>query len=301
MLNRLFQIVYLLMEKPQMTAKELADIFEVSERTIYRDMDKLTIAGIPIYTNQGKHGGISILPDYVLDKSVLTTEEKSKIMESLNALNEVSLTDENDSLSKLRSFLGNQYQDWIEIEFSSWGNSREDTDTFEQIKNAILEHLYMEIIYSGNQRGLVKRKIKPLKLCFKDQAWYLYAYCCLRKDYRFFKLKRISQINVSDIHFEPEPVGKVLPEVKHQYYDNLQNYSVTLEISQQMAFRAYEELKNIVVTDRGTLLCNIEVTDINWFIGYVLSYGSHIRILEPFEIKEKVMLEIDKMKHLYID
>ena len=80
MLNRLFQIVYLLMEKPQMTAKELADIFEVSERTIYRDIDKLTIAGIPIYTNQGKYGGISILSDYVLDKAVLTTEEKNKIM-----------------------------------------------------------------------------------------------------------------------------------------------------------------------------------------------------------------------------
>ncbi len=84
------------MEKPQMTARELADIFEVSERTIYRDIDKLTIAGIPIYTNQGKYGGISILPDYVLDKAVLTTEEKDKIMESLNALNEVSFAVDND-------------------------------------------------------------------------------------------------------------------------------------------------------------------------------------------------------------
>lgn len=301
MLNRLFQIVYLLMEKPKMTAKELADIFEVSERTIYRDIDKLTIAGIPIYTNQGKHGGISILPDYVLDKAVLTTEEKNKIMESLNALNEVSPLVNHDSISKLRSFLGNQYQDWIEIEFSSWGNSSEDSVAFEQIKNAILGHFYMEIVYSGNQAGLVERKIKPIKLCFKDQAWYLYAYCCLREDYRFFKLKRISQLDVLDMHFEPQIVGKVLPEVNSKYSDNLQNISVTLEISQEMAFRAYEELRDIVVTDSGTLLCNIEVADINWFISYVLSYGSHIRVLEPLEVKEKVMQEIEKMKHLYTD
>lgn len=299
MLNRLFQIVYLLMEKPQMTAKELADIFEVSERTIYRDIDKLTIAGIPIYTNQGKHGGISILPDFILDKSVLTTEEKNKIIEALNALNEVSLSAEHDSIAKLRSFLGKQYHDWIEIEFSGWGNSKEDAAVFEQIKNAILEHCYMEIIYSGNQEGLVERKIKPLKLCFKEQAWYLYAYCCLREDYRFFKLKRISQLTVLDIHFEPEMVGKVLPEVNAQYSDNLQNIQVTLEISQEMAFRAYEELRNIVVTDSGKLLCHIEVTDINWFIGYVLSYGSYIRVLEPLEIKERVMQEIHKMKNLY--
>lgn len=301
MLNRLFQIVYLLMEKPQMTAKELADIFEVSERTIYRDIDKLTIAGIPIYTNQGKHGGISILPDYVLDRAVLTTEEKNKIMESLSALNEVSLTADDDSISKLRSFLGKQYQDWIEIEFSSWGNSSGDALVFDQIKNAILGHFYMEIIYSGNQEGLVERKIKPIKLCFKEQAWYLYAYCCLRKDYRFFKLKRISQIEVLDVHFEPEIVGKVLPKGNNMYSDSKKNISVTLEISQEMAFRAYEELSNIVVTDKGTLLCNIEVSDINWFTIYVLSYGSHIQVLEPIELKEKVMQEIERMKHLYTD
>ena len=181
------------MEKTQMTAGELAEILEVSERTIYRDIDKLTVAGIPIYTNQGKGGGISILPNYVLDKTVLTTEEKNKIMESLNALEAVSL-DDDDSMSKLRSFLGKQYQDWIEIEFSSWGNSREDAVKFEQIKNAILERYYMKIIYSGNQESMVERKIKPIKLCFKQQAWYLYAYCCLREDYRFFKLRRISSL-----------------------------------------------------------------------------------------------------------
>ena len=299
MLTRLFQIVYLLMEKSQMTAKELADIFEVSERTIYRDIDKLTMAGIPIYTNQGKHGGISILPDYVLDKSVLTTEEKNKIMESLNALHEVSLSVDNDGISKLRSFFGEQYQDWIEIEFSSWRNSKEDGTVFEQIKRAVLEHCYMEIVYSGNQEGLVARKIKLIKLCFKDQAWYLYAYCCLRDDYRFFKLKRISQITILDVHFEPEIVGKVLPEVSKNYSKHGESVQVSLEISQKMAFRAYEELENISVTDGGKLLCNIEVTDIPWFISYVLSYGSYIRVLEPLEIKEKVMQEIEKMKLLY--
>ena len=299
MLNRLFQIVYLLMEKPQMTAKELAGIFEVSERTIYRDIDKLTIAGIPIYTNQGKHGGISILSDFVLDKSVLTTEEKNKIMESLNILNEVSLSDENASISKLRNFFGEQYKDWIEVEFSSWGNSKKDAAVFEQIKGAILEHCYMEIIYSGNQQGLVERKIKPIKLCFKDQAWYLYAYCCLREDYRFFKLKRISQMTVLDSHFEPEMAGKVLPEVNAKYPVNRQSILVTLEISKEMAFRAYEELDDIVVTDNGKLLSKIVVTDIPWFISYVLSYGSHICVLEPVEMRERVKQEIDKMKQLY--
>lgn len=296
MVDRLFQIVYLLMEKPTTTAKELAELFEVSQRTIYRDIDKLTLAGIPVYTNQGKNGGISILPDYVLNRSVLTAEEKGKIMESLNALNEVSPPEDKNFPAKLRSFLGDSGQDWIEIEFSSWGNPVKDAAVFAQIKEAILKHNYMEIVYSGNQGGSVRRKIRPLKLCFKDQAWYLYAYCCLREDYRFFKLKRISEITVSDACFEPEVTGKVLPKLNAQYSASLPLVRVTLEISPEMAFRAYEELPDISVADDDRLLCSLEVTDIDWFLSYVLSYGSHMRIVKPPEIREKVRQEVERMR-----
>ncbi len=299
MVDRLFQIVYILMEKPQITARELAGMFEVSERTIYRDIDKLTLAGIPIYTNQGKNGGISILPNYVLDKTVLTTEEKEKILESLNALNEVTFSGNKESVSKLQSFLGEQYQDWIEIEFSSWSNSEADAERFAQIKDAILKHYYMKITYSGNQGALTERKIKPLKLCFKNQAWYLYAYCCLREDYRFFKLRRMTEIITMDKPFEPELIGKVLPEGNKEYTKDAFIIPVTLEINQDMAFRAYEELSDISVTPDGKLRCVVEVSDIQWFISYVLSYGSHIRILEPLEIKERLIQEMESMRKLY--
>lgn len=300
MVDRLFQIVYLLMEKQQITAKELAQRFEVSERTIYRDLDKLTLAGIPVYTNQGKNGGISLLPDFVLDKTVLTTEEKNKILESLNALNEVTQSQNKQDMSKLQTFLGEHHQDWIEIEFSSWSNRAEDAQLFEQIKQAILAHQYMEISYSGNQRTSTERKIKPYKLCFKDQAWYLYAYCCLRQDYRFFKLKRMSKVRVLDAYFEPEKIGRVLPDADKSYSKNMASTQVTLEISPDMAFRAYEELSDIKVADSGNLVCTIAITDINWFTSYVLSYGSHMQVLEPPEIKHKVMQEIEAMKQRYM-
>lgn len=300
MVDRLFQIVYMLMEKPQMTAKELSEVFEVSERTIYRDVDKLTLAGIPIYTNQGKNGGISILPDYVLNKTVLTKDEKDRILESLNALSEVTFSKDSETMSKLHAFLGEQHQDWIEIAFSSWGNSEEEASLFAKIKDAILGHYFIEILYSGNQGASTKRKVKPLKLCFKDQAWYLYAYCCLREDYRFFKLKRISKLTVMDTHFEPENVGKVLTQSSRDYAQNVKTVRVTLEISQDMAFRAYEELTNLSVTDQGTLVCTMDVTDENWLISYILSYGSHIRVLEPPAIKERVMQEIEKMRTMYL-
>lgn len=300
MVDRLFQIVYLLAEHPQMTAKELAGRFEVSERTIYRDIDKLCAAGIPIYTTPGKNGGISILSDYVLDKAVLTTDEKSKIFQSLNALNELNYNKNDSSIAKLRDFLGNDFQDWLEIDFSGWENGKADANLFEQIKNAILSHHYMNILYSGNQNSLVKRTIKPLKLCFKNQAWYLYAYCCLREDYRFFKLKRISEITTLDTFFEPEPVGRVLPD-KSDTYENNSPIKTIVEISPQMAFRAFEELTDVTVSDNGNLRSAIEVNenDLNWFISYVLSYGSHMRVIEPETLKNEIQQEICKMLKIY--
>lgn len=300
MVSRLFQIVYLLIEKPHMTAKELAERFEVSERTIYRDVNKLAIAGIPVYTNQGKNGGISLLPDYVPDKTVLTIEEKSKILESLNALNEVvGFHGEKDAAAKLQSFFGEEYQDWIEIEFSSWGNHKADAEIFHQIKNAILQHQYLEITYSGNKQVITQRKIKPLKLCFKDQAWYLYAYCCLREDYRFFKLRRIFEIKFLDEHFEKETVGKVLSNRFHTNNRPYASIHVILMIHSQMAFRAYDDLPNITMTENGDLRCEIDVIDLDWFVAYVLSYGPHIYVIEPAEVKERIKQAIDEMGKIY--
>lgn len=298
MVDRLFQIVYTLTHKPRITAKELAEMFEVSERTIYRDIDKLSSAGIPVYTSQGKNGGISILPDYVLDKTVLTTEEKSKIFESLNAVNELDFYKDN-AREKLQNFFGEQYQDWLEIDFSSWGNSKSDEAVFTQIKRAILNHHYIEIVYSGKQEAQTTRTIRPLKLCFKDQDWYLYAFCCLRNDYRFFKLRRISGLTVSDTCFEPENVGKVLADASQKYCSGKSPVTVTLEISQDMAYRAYEELTGLSLMENGNLLCAVEVTDLNWFINYVLSYGSHIYVREPETIKQKVAQEIEEMSKKY--
>ena len=118
MVDRLFQIVYLLMERPVITAEELANLFEVSRRTIYRDVDKLSLAGVPIYSTQGKHGGLSLLPEYVLNKAILTEEEKIRLTASLNALSELGYQDEKNNISKLNDFFGDKFQDWLEVDFN---------------------------------------------------------------------------------------------------------------------------------------------------------------------------------------
>lgn len=116
--NRLFKMLYYILEKEKVTAKELADKFEVSLRTIYRDVDTLCDVGIPLYTTQGKGGGIEILPDFVLDKSLLTNEEKEQILASLQGLENTNKLYESELLKKLSGLFKIKNTNWIEVDFS---------------------------------------------------------------------------------------------------------------------------------------------------------------------------------------
>lgn len=299
MVSRLFQIVYILMDKPYVTAKELSERLDVSERTIYRDLDKLSLAGIPVYTNRGKGGGISLLSDYVIDKMVLTADEKAKIMESLQALSAVGYEDEKQALDKLKNFFGDETQDWIEIDFSDWGENKEESEIFQKLKYSILHFRYIVIQYFGSNMNNTTRRVKPLKLFFRGQAWYLYGYCELRKDYRFFKLRRIREVVIEPEQFKPEKTAKLSELVNNNYGKNQKTIRVTVEIQKEMAFRAYDELSDITEKDDKTLVCVIMVTDIEWFIGYVFSYGTYMKVVQPQEVKDAIKQRISEIGSIY--
>lgn len=185
-INRLFEMVYLLLNKKQMTAKELAEHFEVSTRTIYRDVEALSVAGIPIYMSKGKGGGISLLPEYILNKAVITEAERTDILSSLQAVQAVSVTEAGTALDKLGSLFGAQDIDWIEVDFGLWGDGEKEAGFFELLRNAVLDRKIVQFQYAATESAMKLRTVEPLKLVFKGSNWYLYAYCRLREDYRFF-------------------------------------------------------------------------------------------------------------------
>ena len=147
--SRLFRIVYYLLDKGKCTAPELADKFEVSTRTIYRDLDVISAAGIPIYATQGKGGGISILPEYVMDNALLSDEEKEKIVMALQG---IAVTDEttDDLLSKLGALFQTKAENWIEVDFSDWIKNNPDRDIFNSIKTSIFKKVLIDFSYFGN-------------------------------------------------------------------------------------------------------------------------------------------------------
>ena len=192
-INRLFEIIYILLNKETVTSKELAERFEVSARTIYRDIDILSAAGIPIYTEKGRNGGISLLHDFVLNKTVLTQEERNDILSSLKAVSAVGADRTDTALKKLGAMFGGGADSWLEIDFSSWAE--------------VIEFEY----FSGSGER-TKREAEPLKLCFKGGSWYLYAFCRFRNDFRFFKLTRIINVKIKEEIFSRSVPRKIFKE-----------------------------------------------------------------------------------------
>lgn len=294
-INRLFEIVYILLDKKTVTAKALAQRFEVSSRTIYRDIETLSSAGIPVYMSKGKGGGISLLPDFVLNKTVITDEEKEDILSSLKAVNAVNLSKTDTALKKLSSLFGESSTDWIEVNFSSWANEQNETETFNTIKAAILGKKVISFSYASAKGQQTAREVEPLKLCFKSSAWYLYGYCKSRCDFRFFKLRRMRELCVSEQHFQRQSPNLIFSEenVFQEEYVKLK-----LKLSSQVAYKVYDEFDSYEQQEDGSFIAEINYPKGKWIPYYIATFGSYCEVLEPEEVRNDVIAELQNtLKH----
>lgn len=297
-MNRLFKIVYYLLERGKSTAPELADKFEVSIRTIYRDLDAISAAGIPIYATKGKGGGIFIMQDFVLDKSLLSEAEKEQI---LMALQGISATENNQSeelLIKLGGLFQSKVTNWIEVDFSEWYKNTPKLDTFNLIKRAIFNRCIITFSYFAREGNYSKRTVEPIKLLFKNKDWYLYGFCLLRNDFRFFKLTRIKDLIISSDTFvrEVENIPEIETTIKN---DNM--IPAKLKFSPQVAFRVYDEFTDDVSKDnQGNLYVNIDLPDNETLFSYILSFGDNVEIIEPDYLRHSIKEKIKRMLEKYI-
>ena len=153
--GRLFEIVYLLQSRPRMTARELAKRFEVSVRTIYRDIDALSAAGVPVYAARGGGGGVGLLPGYVLDRSLLTDGEQDEILYALRAMAAAGMG--GAALEKLAGLFQKSGDGWLEVDFSPWGSGPAEKRVFATLKTAILSRREIAFdYYSARGCGLVR-------------------------------------------------------------------------------------------------------------------------------------------------
>lgn len=285
--DRLFQILYLLLEKGMMTAPELSRTLEVSVRTIYRDVETLSMTGVPIYASAGKGGGISLMPGYTFDKTFLSDDEQNELLFAIQSL---KAADRNVDalLHKLGTAFKKPSHNWIEVDFSRWGLSRTDTARFELLKNAIIGRQMLNLTYCGVTGKTTNRTVCPLKLIYKDKHWYLQAFCRKADNFRLFKIGRIIEILPTEEFFTENYADEIPPiETAVPPFSMMQ---LKLCVSDRLAFRVYDEFDRASVMPQpdGSFVVEVNFPMDSWVIGYLLSFGTEMEILEPLELRQEL-------------
>lgn len=289
--SRLFKIVYHLLDEGQATARELAEKFEVSVRTIYRDIDGLSEAGIPIYAETGRNGGIRLMNDFVLDKVLLSENEKQEILDALQGYISARDIHHSGTLSKLSAIFNASAENWLEVDFSRWGKKSSDNEKYEVIKSAIIYRQVLKISYASSNEVIKGRTIYPLKLSYKSNAWYVKAYCTERNAFRIFKLTRIFDYALTDEKFSHLVFAKET-EISEQEYNEIK-----LRFPKEMAYRVYDEFDQTEITaqENGDLLVSARMPEDGWLIGYLLSFGVYVEIIEPAYLRKNLSEEAKKI------
>lgn len=298
-LDRLFGITNILLDRGNVTATELAAEFGVSVRTIYRDLDVLSANGVPVYATQGKGGGISLMDHYSLDKSLLSDEEQKEILLALQSMTAVNALTGESAARKLKGLFQKSETNWIEIDFSGWGESNQAKNLFEMIRSAIQKRQPLTFEYSGSSGTRTERTAEPLKLVFKQQTWYLYAFCRLRQDYRFFKLSRVKNVRLLDEQFSRE-MPNTISKVYHtpQYGERV---SMKLKIDLSLSYRVYDDfLPNEISRTENCFIVETLLYRNEYTYNYLLSFGKHLEILEPEEVRNEYKNHIKNILKNYL-
>lgn len=310
--ENLFELTYILLDKKTITAGELAAHFGVSTRTIYRWVDALNLAGVPVYTTKGKGGGISVSDTYALDKTVFTDAEKQELLASVQAFQALSGTKAQNgstqsAISKLKALTGAQ-TDWIEIDFEPWNSkSAEVQRLFTQLKTAVIEKQQIQFDYYSMRGESNNRAVQPLKIIFKGQSWYLKGICLPNGEERFFKLSRMRNLTVlaTRMQINPQQVTKAESAATSDIYHSEtppKMIRVTLLVPQKNMPMLLDDYTLDTVTHNpdGTCSITLFLPDFYWLDDYLLGLGDETEVLEPAFLRERIRQKVANLAKRYL-
>ncbi len=278
--ERLLSLILTLADGRLHRAPALAGRFGVSERSIYRDMDLLSGMGLPIEALPGREGGYRVLPGYTLDRSVLDEGEVAAVVAALDSLEGLGGAKAGgEARSKLAALLakaGPRKRSWLRLEL---GGLERDRARIELFRDAIEDCRVVEIVYHDSDGQESRRRVEPAAVVYLWQAWYLWAWCRLREDFRLFKLGRIDSARDLMTRFEPRPEPG--PEAWKEQWESQPPRPLVLEIAPEAASRADEWFGRGHVREDGGRTVRVNLPDNDWLLGFLLSFGPGLRVREP--------------------
>ncbi|MGD8401883.1 MAG: YafY family protein [Bacillota bacterium] len=287
-IDRLVAITTILLNKGPVTAKELAERFEVSSRTIYRDIEVLAAAGVPVYATKGNGGGIALMEGFSLDRAALTSRESESILLALQTLRVVKYPEVDLILDKLGALFKNVAgTDWVEVDFSPWGSGPEEKLKFQTIRKGILERQKLEFTYLGADGKRSHRIVEPLKLFFKAKAWYLWAWCQTRQALRNFKITRMREVVLTEQKFERQAHALKITDPAENPPAAKTMVNLKLRFQPLAGYRLYDDYDERLIrrNEDGTFELQICFPEDEWVYGYLLSFGPWVEVLEPEHIR----------------
>ena len=306
-IDRMLSIVVILLNRRKITAKELAQRFEVSLRTIYRDIESINMAGIPVISNQGTYGGYEIPENYKFNKQYLSISDLRSILSALKGIN-AALDDHDIEMifEKVQSLLPDNEKGFsqkggevIVFDTLGWGNQDKSAKKIQQLYDAIKSRQLIEISYMDSHGKPSVRVVEPMTVIQKGFSWYLFGFCRERNAARLFKLTRMKQITGLSRRFERKQGD--YRAIDRKWHSPGKTIDVVLKFSAKIKHMVedYHEDSHILAEDEDSITVKAAFPQGEWLLGMILSYGNAVEVLSPEFLRREVLSKINEMVSAY--
>lgn len=281
-IERLISMIMILLRKEMVSTKEFAEIFGVSTRTVLRDVEALSLANIPIYAQRGRNGGIGLLPNYKVDKKLLTAKDIQNLLVALKGVDQlIESTEIKATITKIKAMQEDQpNSDTLSIQYGNWLGTAELKDLANRLNQAISEHRYVDFDYFDRKGLPSRRTVEPYHLLYKGSRWYLQAFSLERQDFRTFRLSRMADIQIKKETFEPrsfEPKPMGLPTDLYPEFAK-----VTLQADHLIRDVMIERFGAAEITpiNENSFLIDLRLPKTENAFRFILSLGKHAKIIK---------------------
>ena len=294
-IDRLLSIVMMLLNRDRISARELAEHFEVSVRTIQRDMDSLTYAGIPIVASHGAQGGFGIMKGYKLDRQLVDTDDLFFILTALESIGTAFRNDEiTFTLEKIKTLVRDfqareirKRKDNLHIDFSAISLGQSGSRMFDELERAIQDNRLIHFKYTASDLKVTERTLEPMTIVFKWFAWYLFGYCRLREDYRLFRLSRIQDLKVTNKSFgrRNHTFGEF---EKRGFEEKMEEVVLKFQPEMKIMVQDYFREGRTEIAKDGSLIVRAEFPINEGVIYMILAWGDTVEVLEPEHLRKSI-------------
>ncbi|OWA35927.1 DNA-binding transcriptional regulator [Saccharibacillus sp. O16] len=308
-IDRLLAMTILLLNRKRISATELAQRFEVSTKTVYRDIETLCHAGIPIVSHQGMSGGFELMERYTIGRQMLSPGEiealRTAVKGAATALDDRTFEDLTEKVQALLG--GNVHTDaassgpGVVFDFNPWNCGASMRERIQLLRTAARESLRVEIRYLNMNGRESRRVLEPAMLLLKGGTWYVQAYCLLRSEFRIFRLTRILELRETGEPFRPKPAPPIESYEWNEDWDKTPKMEVSLHFGADVRLRVIDQFDPSRLTqlaDGSVRITGLFVAD-EWFYGMLLSYGDRVCVESPSEVADELLKRASQIVKAY--